>query len=277
MGFFIDLILVVGLLGLLLTYGLMSRGPARISRAGGAAEKQAEPDKLKRRYERFVRQAGLNPDSVGLSYWASKLFLACLLPLVLIVGSQGAYQWSHPLTVLLALLGFMLPDFWLLRARHVRRRRIRNALSFFLDLVVSLLHSGMTLERAFLRAARDGFSEPHPLADEARIIGWEMDAGKERSAAFETLADRTGVYELRAVSAALTMGLRRGAAVEDALEAQADTLRDRHRERALRRVSQAAVIAAMPVVLCGLPVFAVVVYFPGLIILIETIRALRVF
>lgn len=281
MSGWLDMVLIAGVLGLILTYSLMARGPARISRRGGrdhGSDKALTPEaRLTGWYERLIRQAGLNPETISWSYWSSKLFLASLLPLVLMAASEGGYGWGHPLTMVLALIGFLVPDLWLLRVRQMRRRRIRRALSFFLDMVVSLLHSGMSLERAFLRAARDGFSEAHPLADEARIIGWEMDAGKERGAAFETLAERTGVYELRAVSSALTMGLRRGAAVEDALEAQADTLRDRHREHALRRVSRASVVAAGPVVLCGIPVFAVVVYFPGLIILIDTVRSLSVF
>ena len=277
-----DIILLLLLLGLVVTYLFMARGPARVRGAGAGANGSPPGGASRRRgwtqwYALLIRQAGLQPGALALSYWASKVFLAALFPLLLMQYGLGVYQLLDAPTLLAALIGFLVPDLWLLRVRQVRRRRIRSALSFFLDLVVALLHSGLPLERAFLRAAREGFSEPHPLAEEAQLIGREMDMGKDRSAAFKALADRTGVYELRAVSAALGMGLRRGVAIDDALEAQADMIRSRHRERAIRRVHRAAVVAALPILLCGVPVFAVVVYFPGFVTILEALRSLRAF
>jgi tight adherence protein C len=174
-----------------------------------------------------------------------------------------------------ALAGFVLPDLWLLVSRRSRRRRIRRALSFFLDLVVALLHSGLTVERSVLRAARDGFLDPHPLAEEVMLLGKELDLGQDSAVAFVRLAERTGVAELHSVAAAMKIGLRTGAGVEATLERQADLLRFRYREEGLQRIHRMAVLTMVPVFLCGVPLYAVIIFFPAVVEFFTTWRMIR--
>ncbi len=217
-------------------------------------------------YPRLARQAGYDPGALEWTYWLAKLGLAVLVPLLVLVAWS---RWSAgtPWLLLPVLIpaGFFLPDLALLWARRTRRLRIRRALSFFLDLMVSLLRSGLGLEEAFRRAGRGGLDQDHPLAREVALVDLELAAGKSRGVAFEALAERTGVRELKSLAAALRLGLRVGSSVRATLEAQADLMRTKRREETRRQLALAPLKTLLPVILCGFPVFIVFVLFPAVV------------
>ena len=268
----LDLILAIGLVVLLMILGRWSRRATDNGTEGG----DDEGDSLGQGYRSLIRQAGMAPEDVYGPLLAMKAVLAFALPAVLVVFVGKAVLGGAWLLwmVGLAILGFFLPEFWLVSIRRKRRRQVRRSLSYFLDLAVALLNAGLSPERAFVRAARDGFSEPNPLADEILQLGQELNLGRDRGQAFTELADRTGVRELRAVAAAVDMGLRVGTPIEETLHAQADLLRIKRREEALRHISASSVMSMVPVFLCGIPVFAVVVYFPAVLEIMDTLRLL---
>ena len=272
-GAWLDLLLLALLAAVaVLLYRLQ---PVEAPAAAGAAGQAGAAWPLRSRFPSVARQAGYDPGRLRWFYWLAKVALAALLPLLLLeaaaaLGGKAPLLWL----VFLALLGLFLPDLWLLWLRRRRRRRIRRALSYYLDLLVALLHSGLSLEEAFRRAGREGLDRGHPLAGEVRLAGRELDAGQERGDVFETLAERCGVAELRSVATALGVAARHGGSVEAALETQADLLRTKRREHARRQVTAAATRAIFPLFLCGFPVFLVIVFFPAILELVETLREL---
>jgi tight adherence protein C len=222
-------------------------------------------------YGRLVRQAGFEPSSFLLVLWILKGALAVLLPLLILEFVPPRWGLSGtPVLVVAALVGFFLPDFWLLAVRRERKRKITWSLAYFLDLLVAFLRAGLSLDEAFRRAGRDGFHPDHPLAREINLVAREIDLGKDRAAAFRALAERTGVPAMRGVALALESGTRLGASVEATLRAQADLLRGRRREETLKRVQLASVKALVPVVICGLPLFLVIVFFPAILEILRT-------
>lgn len=226
-----------------------------------------------------LRRAGIpNVPAALVQYWAAKIFCACLAS-ILVLAIFAIRSLPPFLPVLLGSLaaGFFLPDLMLWIATRRRQAEIRRSTSFLLDLVVALLRAGLPLDRALFRAARDGFPDGSPLADEILQLEGEIGVGRDRGSAFYALADRTGLDELRSLAAAIHIGLRSGASIEDMLEAQADMLRDRRREESVRRLNASSAFSVVPVILCGLPVFAVVVYFPAFLEILETLKTLRLF
>lgn len=219
---------------------------------------------------KLARPAGLTPDRAWPFFVGAKIILAVALPAfateVLGVGLFGF--------VIAAALGFLAPDAVLMYVRRQRQANIRRALSFFLDLIVSLLQAGLTLEEAFKRAAREGLSRDHPLAEEANLVAQELDLGRDRTAGFQALAERTGVRELRGLANALALGLGSGASVENTLRAQADLARAKRREEGLRRLQVASAEVLVPLLLCGFPVFIVMVFFPLAILLLRNLEAI---
>jgi tight adherence protein C len=226
-------------------------------------------------YAAAVRQAGFESKAFVPIFWALKLVGALLVPLA-VLEIADRRQWQVPVGVVVvsALLGFFFADLWLFSVRRERQKTITWSLSYLLDLIVAFLRSGLGLEEAFRRAGRDGFPPDHPLAQEVALVAREMDLGKDRAAAFRALYARTGVVPMKAIAAALESGLRLGASVEATLRAQAELLRARRREDVLKRVQMAAIKALVPVVLCGLPLFLVIVFFPAFAEILRTFGAM---
>jgi len=211
-----------------------------------------------RDYEwRLIRQAGFLPDRFQSLLLPTRVFLALILPLL----AAEAFGLSGWLAVL-APLGFVVPDACLALVRRQRQRDVRQALSFFLDMMLSLLQAGLSLEEAFRRAAAQGLPAQHPLAEEVTRVSAELSVGRDRGSAFRALAERTGVQELIAVAEAVTLGLSRGVSLEATLKAQADLARARRREDGMRRLDKANAEILIPLLLCSFPMFVSLVIVP---------------
>lgn len=270
-GIWVDLVLLVLLAAAVIVLVRLSRG-SKLAADGieGAAEADIGHDFgnwARGYYPRLVRQAGLDPDSWRIPYWIVKVACAILFAYLWFRAVNALSETASPTIGMVgfAIGGFWAPDCLLWLLRRARKEKIRNAASYFLDLVVALLYSGLSLEEAFRRAGRDGFPPEHPLSREVDLVSQELDAGQDRAVAFRALADRTGVRELRAVAAALRSGAKLGSSVETTLEAQAVVLRTKRREELRRKINVALVKALVPVLLCGLPLFLIVVFFPAVV------------
>jgi len=222
-------------------------------------------------FPKLAWQAGFEPAFLRPRYWTAKIILAILLPLV--VAELVTIGWMT--AGIVALVAFFLPDLWLLRRRTQRRRRILQTLSFFLDLLVSLLTSGLDVEEAFRRAGRYGLRDGHPLADEVRQTSDEMAAGKDRAEAFGDLAVRTQIPDLHALASALELGSRLGFPVSEILSIQAEIQREKRVERGRKRIDRAVMIALVPVLLCGVPILLIVVVLPVILELLKTVDLVK--
>ena len=98
-----------------------------------------------------------------------------LLAALAIAYGQLDFSWS----VFAAC--FFLPDLWLWLRRRARMRRIRESLSYAVDLLVALLHAGLGLEKAFRRVASEGLDRDHPLGQEMALVASELEAGADRN------------------------------------------------------------------------------------------------
>jgi tight adherence protein C len=261
---------VLTLLLLLLAGGLLWLERARwlplVARPPRAADGGATPGGY---YWRLTRQSGLSPYAAWPFYMAAKVALAALV-LLLLMRTVGFIWW----TLLPAIVAFMIPDLVLASMRRQRQATIRRALSFFLDLLASLLQAGLGLEDAFARTAREGLPHGHPLAREAMGIIEELNLGRDRSLAFQMLAERTGLPELRSLASALAVGATMGGSVEATLKAQADNARARRREDGLKRLSVVNAQVLLPLMLCAFPVFIVMVFLPLALRLTESLQGL---
>ncbi len=224
--------------------------------------------------KKLIRQAGIVPQRMLFVYWPIKVLLAVLMPLLLLewLGAELEY-WilAGP-----ALAGFFVPDLWLLRRRAERRRRINDSLSFLLDLIVAYLNAGHNLPQAFALAARYGLTPRNPLAREVLLLTRELEAGRERKAAFCALATRTGVDDLHRLAAVMTVGSQVGSPVARTLASQADMLRAKQVQRSTELINRKSMEALFPMLLVCLPMFLVLVIFPAALQFYQMFQWIRV-
>lgn len=164
-----------------------------------------------------------------------------------------------------ALLGYLLPGLVLDHVTRARRHQVQNGLPDVLDLLVVCLEAGSSLDQAVVKAGEDLEITYPALAEELRLLNTETRAGKPRLEAFENLAKRTQVDDVRALVAMLKQTDRFGTSVAQALRTLAGTMRTKRRQRAEERAAKLGVKLVFPLVFCLFPALFAVALGPAVI------------
>ncbi|HEY6444559.1 MAG TPA: type II secretion system F family protein [Candidatus Acidoferrales bacterium] len=195
-----------------------------------------------------------------------------LLPLglVALVFATGLFRYSPWLSFLGALiLGYLLPELWLVWRVHARQQRLRLGLPDALDLLVICVEAGLGLDQSLMRVAEE-LRITHPeLSDEITLVNLEMRVGKTRLDALRELARRTGLEDIKALVAMLIQTERFGTSVAQSLRVHSDDLRMKRRQRAEEMSAKTTVKMVPPLVFFIFPALMVVILGPAVIAVIR--------
>jgi tight adherence protein C len=220
------------------------------------------PKEMSRLRKRLAR-AGYHRPLAPLLYAIAEIALPVLFVVVcvyLLGQTRGLF-----FGLMLALLGYMLPGFWLAREVSKRQKLIGNGLPDALDLLIVCVEAGMGLDQAIAKAAEE-LAVSHPaLSEELTIITTEIRAGKPRMDAFRNFAERTKVPDVRQLVSMLVQTDRFGTSIAQALRTQADVSRTKRRQRAEERAAKLGVKLVFPLVFCLFPAMYVVTLGPAVI------------
>jgi tight adherence protein C len=164
--------------------------------------------------------------------------------------------------LVLAVLGYVAPSFYVGYKVRQRQRAISNGLPDALDLLTVCVEAGSGLDAAVSKASEE-LRHSHPeLADELTMITTEIRAGLPRMEAFKNFARRTGVEDVRSLVSMLTQTDRFGTSIGEALRVHADTARTKRRQLAEERAGKVGVKLVFPLALCLFPALYVVCFGP---------------
>lgn len=223
-----------------------------------------------------VHQAGLRGPFAMEVMLAMKVILAAVPPIAFY--QVNGWAW-HPLQFPLNLVlefglcagGYMVPSWWLRWKLQNRQRAIVHALPDATDLMVTCVEAGLSLDSALARVAQEiGIAAPI-LGSELNLTFLEIQAGIRRADAFRRLADRTGVEDLRSLSAMLIQTEMFGTSVARAFRVHAESMRVRRMQRAEEKAAKVGVKMTIPLVLCILPALMAVVLGPAVVSIFEKI------
>ena len=219
----------------------------------------------------MLMRAGYRTTEASLAMQGMKVLTP--IGLIALVLVTGVYR-SNPFFVLLlaAVLGFMIPEFWLLWRIKRRQHRLRLALPDGLDLLVICVEVGLGLDQSILRVAQE-LRMVHPeLSEELQMVNLEMRVGKTRLDALRELARRTGLDELKALVAMLIQTERFGTSIAQSLRIYSDDLRTRRRQSAEEMSAKTTVKMVPPLVFFIFPALLVVILGPAVIALLRQFR-----
>ena len=129
-------------------------------------------------------------------------------------------------------MGWLLPQQVLHFGVRRYRRKLQDALPDTVDLLGIVLGTGLALDQAMLRVSEEmEFIYPELAAEFATVV-MQVKAGQERAKAFKQLVRRTGIEDIKSLSAMIMQSERFGTSLSQALEVYADSLRTRRRLRA---------------------------------------------
>ena len=206
--------------------------------------------------------------------------LSLLFTLVLAVAAFFALQ-DEDLTMRLLgmggalVLGYFIPDQVLVVLRKRHRLSLMAALPDTTDMLSIVLGAGLSLDQAIARVGDEiRFVYPE-LADEFYWMTLEVQAGQERAVAFQHMAQRTGMMDIRSLASMIVQAERFGTGLSQALRIYADSLRMKRRLEVEAAINKAGVKMVFPIVLFVLPALFVVILAPGIVSILRDLETFR--
>jgi tight adherence protein C len=169
-------------------------------------------------------------------------------------------------------LGYLLPDMWLTWRVSARQHRLRRGLPDALDLLVICVEAGLGLDQALMKVAQD-MRITHPqLSEELQFVNLEMRIGKTRIDALRELARRTGLEDIKALTAMLIQTERFGTSIAQSLRVYSDDMRVKRRQRAEEMSAKTSVKMVPPLVFFIFPALMVVILGPAVLTLMQQFK-----
>ena len=232
--------------------------------------------KERSKYAKMLVAAGYRKEHVY-PFMGSKIIMAALLPLLypiyLVMTTfhgetfREALFKSQPVlvTAALAIVGFLLPSYWLYYMKNKRQTQIFHTLPDIHDLLTVCVEAGLSLDAALIRVTETPQFENDPLAQEIRIASRETRAGKPRMDALKDMAERTMVEDVKSFVIMLAQTEKFGTSLGQSLRVHAESLRTKRRQLAEEAAAKTTIKLVFPLALFIFPALLVVMLGSALI------------
>ena len=205
--------------------------------------------------------------STFVTFWAVSTGLFVGLAIVALAALGGVSAQGFLGLLVMGIIGFMLPRFWLRSAVGSRQRKIVKNLPDAMDLITTCVEAGLGLDAALAKVSGQ---MKGPLAKEISQMLLEVGMGRLRRDALSDLGQRTGVQELISFVNAVIQAEQLGVSIGHVLKVQSDQMRTHRRQRAEKLAHEAPIKMMFPLVLCIFPAFMLVILGPAVIRIGET-------
>ena len=192
------------------------------------------------------------------------IVLASFLLLALALAPRNSFLQWFMIVIIAAILGALIPMYWLTHAVKKRQERILRSIPDAMDLLVLCVEAGLGFDAAMLNVAKDMRTVHADLSHELMLVNRRVNAGMTREEALRALYARTGVEALRVLVQNLIQADRLGTSVAKVLRVYSDTLRRKRRQRAEKRAATAALKMTIPLAGLILPALFVVILGPAM-------------
>lgn len=224
---------------------------------------------------RFM-QAGLRGPGWPVIYFGAKTFLAVVLPgLLLLYGSvfnaELMAKMSLPVLLLLAAIGYYLPNVVLLSVARQRRRELQEAFPDAIDLMTVCVEAGLGLDAAMNRTGSEIAVRCQALADELNLVALELRVGSTRAQALQNFALRSGVDDVATFVTIILQSEHFGTNVADSLRVLSDTMREQRKVRAEETAAKIPLKLLFPLIFLIFPSLFVVLLGPAMINVMRTL------
>jgi tight adherence protein C len=225
--------------------------------------------------EKRLRQAGYRGErALGIYMVIASSALLVFVGGMLYIERNAPVSSSFTALIAAGIIGFIGPQFTLGKLATRYRQKLQEALPDTVDLLGIVLGTGLALDQAMLRVSEEMQYIYPALANEFYTVVMQVRAGQERAKAFSAMVRRTGLEDIKALSAMIIQSERFGTSLSQALTVYADALRTRRRLRADTAVAKAGIKMLFPIVIFILPVLFVITLVPGMLTVLKDLQIL---
>ncbi len=203
------------------------------------------------------------------------MFARIVLPIVFFAGAafylflihKGEQSGIFKLIMALGGLyaGYYFPNIILQNLIQRRQFSIKRAFPDSLDLLLICVESGMSIEGAFQKVAKEIGAQSIEMAEEMALTTAELSYLSERRQAYENLHKRTGLDGVKAVVTSLMQAERYGTPLAQSLRVMAQENRDMRMAEAEKKAAALPPKLTVPMIAFFLPVLFVVILGPAII------------
>jgi tight adherence protein C len=225
--------------------------------------------------QQFLK-AGYRRGNAPVIFLGVKVMLSMLLPSlffayrILFIRNFAAVP-VVAVSVLLALIGFYLPHFYLNLRIGSRKEKILQGFPDALDLMVVCVEAGMGLDAAIQRVGEEMRLSNGVVAEEFRILSLELRAGKPRREALRNLATRTDLEDISSLMSLLIQTDKFGTSVAEALRVHGDSMRTRRYQKAEEVAAKIPIKLLFPLIIFIFPSLFLVLLGPAVIQIFRTL------
>lgn len=217
-----------------------------------------------------LRQAGLRGENHVYAFVLARLAGGPVLALLaafystILISELSTQMW---LGIIAAggFLGYFLPGIMLQNLVQKRLTNIRRSWPEGLDILLICVESGMGLEPALARVAREIGTQSVPLAEELTLTCAELSYLQDRRKAYENLAARVPLPMVKSVVLAFIQSERYGTPLGQALRVLATETRELRMQEAERKAAALSSKLTVPMILFFLPVVFVTILAPSIL------------
>jgi tight adherence protein C len=218
--------------------------------------------------KRSLIQAGYRSNSAPVTF----IFLRLALPFA--VGALTFFyivslfpEWTLQSRLLAGLagvaVGWFLPTLFLSNAVTKRQKTLTRAFPDALDLMVICVEAGMSIEAAFNKVSEEMAESAPLMAEEIGLTAAELAFLGDRRAAYENLAERTGLATMRSLTTTLLQSEKYGTPIAAGLRVIAQENRDARLNAAEKKAAALPAQLTVPMIIFFLPALFIVIAGPA--------------
>ena len=218
-----------------------------------------------------LKMAGLRGQAPVVSFMFFRLAAPVILFAATILYVFFIAEIAYPplIKVLIAaaagFAGFYLPTVIIENIAQKRQQSIKQAWPDALDMLLICVQSGMSVESAFGKVAKEVALSSLELGEEMTLTTAELSYLQDRRQAYDNLGKRTGLPGVKAVMTALIQAERYGTPVGQALRTMAKENREMRQAEAERKAAALPPKLTVPMIVFFLPVLFIVILGPAAI------------
>jgi tight adherence protein C len=191
--------------------------------------------------------------------------------LYLLSSGSTSFFAALLLSAVTAVIGFLLPDFWLGSRVRQRQKEISRALPDTLDMLTICVDAGAGLDSAMLKISQKW---QNAIASEFGKVVAEIGIGLSRREALQNMYARTDVPEVGSFVAVLLQADQFGLSIANVLHNQSEQMRGRRWQRAEEEARKVPIKMLFPLIFLILPALFAVTIGPAIPVLMRTFAEL---
>jgi tight adherence protein C len=223
--------------------------------------------------ELLVQAGYKSPNAVAIFQLSRLLATVGGLTLSVVPAMAFGFHGSRVMLLVVAgtAVGSFIPGYYVNKRAKSRQLDIGRQLSDALDLLVVCVEAGLGLVEAIKVVGRETESQNLAIGRELSQVSGEVSAGASLGQALRSLADRSGVDDVKPLAATLIQSEQLGAAIAPALRSISDSMRIRRRLHAEEAAQKTTIKILFPLVLMILPAMLLIIIGPAIV---QTVRTL---